>query len=765
MPPSDREMLVAWRRRGVEPDWDLLLGRYLAFVHASAWRRTGRADQAIAVTRAVFATLARRGRRLAAGTVLAGWLFDVTTVACRQINGRRRGAHGWFSWRPWKPRPESGQGLGLAGADHEADAARAMEWEAALEALPRRQREAVLLRTGLGWDWDVVAAVLRIGEDRARRRVQRGGEAMARRLRRRGLAVAGLDPGPAPTTPVVPLEFLAAEIAGVLEGRGKGRAEDPLARRTRVSLAWARWRRRVLAGVGVFMVGMLVLAWVFWQVEGRHGGGRLIAAFLIWSARTEARRVPGLAQEARPWPVRPSDGEAGPVAVRSAADFYQTTNLWPVHLRFDAAEWQGLEPRRIGALPQFFQPDGTVLLRHPGAQRSGLAGVLGYDFNWSTGDVELAGRTFTNAAVRVKGNGTYLASLHGDKRSFKADLNRHVKGQKLGGLDEFNFHNLMNDYSCLSDALGYEFFRAAGVPASRTAYAYLEVTVEGRWNRKPLGLYVMVEPVDELFAAERFGSKKTPLFKPVTNDLFHDLGDDWSEYAVIYDLKTDATPAQRRRLIEFARLVTGADDATFAARVGEFLDLERFARYLAVEVLLSNYDGFLSDGQNFHLYLDPVSNRFGFIPWDLDLSWGGFFLLGTARERERASIWHPWVGRHRFLERVMAVEEFRRLYRAQLEGLLSGLFVPERLHRRIDALAAVVRGPVGAESDFRRAKFEAAVGSRRRSPADATRGREGGEGADRPAHVLKQFIEARAVSVRQQLDGTSAGVILTRRPR
>ena len=32
--------------------------------------------------------------------------------------------------------------------------------------------------------------------------------------------------------------------------------------------------------------------------------------------------------------------------------------------------------------------------------------------------------------------------------------------------------------------------------------------------------------------------------------------------------------------------------------------------------------------------------------------WGGFFLIGTARERERASIWHPWVGEHRFLERA-----------------------------------------------------------------------------------------------------------------
>jgi len=57
-------------------------------------------------------------------------------------------------------------------------------------------------------------------------------------------------------------------------------------------------------------------------------------------------------------------------------------------------------------------------------------------------------------------------------------------------------------------------------------------------------------------------------------------------------------------------------------------------------VILANYDGILFDGQNFYLYLDPKSQKFGFIPWDLDSCWGAFE-LGITEERERASIWHP----------------------------------------------------------------------------------------------------------------------------
>ena len=192
--------------------------------------------------------------------------------------------------------------------------------------------------------------------------------------------------------------------------------------------------------------------------------------------------------------------------------------------------------------------------------------------------------------------------------------------------------------------------------------------------------------------------------------------------------------------------------------MGEFLDLERFARYLAGEVLLSNYDGFLTDGQNFYLYLDPDSNKLGFIPWDLDLSWGGFFLIGTATQRERASIWHPWVGQHRFLERVLAVEEFRQFYRVQLEDLFARLFVPSRLSERIDAVAQFIRSPIAAESEFRLQKFEQAVsGQRAEDSSDGT-----AQGANRPAHQLKRFIERRALSVREQLDGKSQGVVLRR---
>src|SRR5204863_225264 len=86
--------------------------------------------------------------------------------------------------------------------------------------------------------------------------------------------------------------------------------------------------------------------------------------------------------------------------------------------------------------------------------------------------------------------------------------------------------------------------------------------------------------------------------KPVTYNLFEHLGDKWSAYAPIYDLKTKETPEQQRSEIDFARLVSSATDGEFGGRVGDLLDLNEFARFLAAEVLLPSYEGMRPYGFN-----------------------------------------------------------------------------------------------------------------------------------------------------------------------
>ena len=777
---SDRECPESWARHRDADSLQTLVERHLGFVHSSALRRTGDAAQAAEVTRAVFVVLARRARRLRKNTVLAGWLFHVTAVACRKLKQKRMGRLGrLWQWISRRPRPQEHAELmeicGAKGVDtspltplpdrggegnQTALPLDATLWtrlapqiDRALERLRTKQRNAALLCAFLNHDFASAAKVLRTSDRRVEKRLGRGMKKLANRLGKRrapvdpgALAAACATEGCAATVP----EGLSLDILQSMEASQGHRPSLKLARRTLNTLAWLRWRRRFVIGVPTVGVLIAIPVGIAVSIDSFSGYSRLRSETMLWSVRFLGWWQ--VAEISRPWPTNAAMPRLDASVVRNAQDLYRTTNIWLAHLRFTREQWKALELKRIGPMPNFVRPDGMRLLRNPQARRSGLVGVLGFEFDWTHADFELGGVAFSNVAARVKGN---VLSLSEPTRSYKIDLNKFVPGQKLGGLDELTFSSLSWDYSGLAEALAYEFFREAGVPAPRTAYAWLSASVTTQWEQKPLGLYLMKEAVDNEFAADRFGSKATPVFKPVTRNLFEHLGDEWSAYAPIYDLKTKATPEQQRRVIDFARLVSSATDAEFAARVGDFLDLDEFARFLAGQVLLPNYDGILSRGQNFYMYLDPRSNKFGFIPWDLDAAWGEDWIASRA-EQERASLWHPWVGENRFIERVMAVEEFRRIYRSHLEDFLARLYLPDRLHRRIEEIAAVIRDPIAAQSALRLDKFEQEVGWKpvHRSPGELR------DSFNRPAHEMKRFIDKRAESVRRQLDGKSSGMIL-----
>ena len=350
-------------------------------------------------------------------------------------------------------------------------------------------------------------------------------------------------------------------------------------------------------------------------------------------------------------------------------------------------------------------------------KRNGLASAAGIEFKYVHADMEFEGRLFKNVAVRYKGNGTWMQSRGSLKRSLKVDLSEFVKGQKLAGVSKLNFHNNVTDASWMNEVLSHRLFRDAGVPAPRTAYARVYATVPGKYDRQYLGLYSLVEDVDKAFAEENFGVKKGAILKPVTPSPFADLGDDWAKYNQTYDPKTDLTPEQKQRLIDFCKLVTKADDATIATKVSEYLNLDEFARFMAVTVWLSTLDSILTIGQNYYVYLHPKTQQLQFMPWDLDHSFGQFGMMAGQEQRENLSIHKPWRGENRFLERVFKVQTFKKLYMARLDEFNKTIFKPERFQRQVDEIAATIRPAVREESEQKLARFEKVVAGETVEPA------------------------------------------------
>lgn len=392
--------------------------------------------------------------------------------------------------------------------------------------------------------------------------------------------------------------------------------------------------------------------------------------------------------------VAPVAQSVTPTSVTSitAAEFFTPTRVWRVNLSMSAEAWQAMQPQYGASGFGGGGFGGNRFLGPPGG-RNGVAARQGIEFDYVHATLQIDDWTFPDVAVRYKGNGSFLRANRAgtDKISLKVDLNKHVKGQKLAGLTTLNFQNNITDNGWMNEVLAYRLYRDAGAFAPRTAYAQVYLSVEGQTPRRYLGLYSISENVDENFFEERVGTTKGAIFKPSTQQLFTDWGPDWATYDQSYDAKTDLTDAQKARVMALGRLVSHASDEEFATQIADYVDLDDFSRYLTVLVWLANHDSLLQNGQNFYTYLHPQTNRFHFVAWDQDFSFGNARNMGTL------SIHRAWSAANRFLARMSKVEAFRAKYMARMTEFSDRLFVPERFSQQVREIGPAIRPSVELE--------------------------------------------------------------------
>jgi spore coat protein H len=434
-----------------------------------------------------------------------------------------------------------------------------------------------------------------------------------------------------------------------------------------------------------------------------------------------------------------------PAPKGKAADVFGDTKLWPVHVTIPAAEYDAMQPAGAGGFGGFGGFGGPPNPpKKPADGREVHRNAFGVDLPWAFGSVEVGGQTFEKVGLRYKGNGTIMDAARTIKKSIKVDLDRHDASFRFRGLKTINLHSGVADPSKARETLGYAAYRAAGVPAPRTALAEVTLTVPGKFDREYLGLYTIVEQIDGTFLRRHYGSDRGLLMKPERVGGLNHLGPDWERYKTTYQPKRDATPDEQKRVIAFTRLVNQAADAEFEKEIGSYLDVNAFLRFMAVTALEANLDSFFTLGHNYCLYLHPETSKFHFIPWDLDRTFGNFGVFGSPEQLADLSITRP-AGQNRLVDRLMAVKEVADKYRQVVKEITSTTFTKDRLQTELAAVEEATR-------EIRARETKAAAARREGGP-----GGFGPPGAFGRVPEMKSFIEQRTESVAAQLAGKSTG--------
>lgn len=365
-------------------------------------------------------------------------------------------------------------------------------------------------------------------------------------------------------------------------------------------------------------------------------------------------------------------------------------------------------------------------------------------FDWVKGDVEIDGERVEGVGIREKGNSS--AGIRSDKKPFKIDFAEYDKDKRFKGLRMLVLNNGFKDPTLLREKLAYDLHRAMGLPASRAAFALVTVTAKGRTENRVLGLYTIVEHVDETFLDERFGNHDGNLYKiEGMQDLFERADEARIADEKCVELKTNEQKNDRSRFVKFAAAIAdGKSDLT------AWLDCDGFAKWLAATSALVNLDSYAGTGHNFYLYDNPKTGKFVLIPWDLNEAFGNF-QMGPPDAHLAWDIYAPHAGSKKLIERFVAVPALRAKYLTALRDLCAKDFAPKTMAARIDVLAKLTRDAA--------AKDTLKMYSTDDLTKNLSQDLAGGQMGPMQSKIfgLKPFVEKRVDSILKQLAGKAKG--------
>lgn len=318
-------------------------------------------------------------------------------------------------------------------------------------------------------------------------------------------------------------------------------------------------------------------------------------------------------------------------------------------------------------------------------------------------DITINNVTTYDIGVHLKGNSSYNAPNSGYKKSFKLDFDKYVDGQDYDGLDKLNLNNCMGDPTMMREKLTLDLFNDYGVPAARATFAnvYLNDTL---W-----GIYSVCEIVEGTFLKDRFGDKSGNLFKGDSNGHLIWENSDQTSYYGDYELETNDSLNDWSDLVHLLDMINNTTDNDFEDSLETVLNTDLAIKYWAICNLLVNLDSYLGSGHNYYIYHNLSTDKFDWIPWDVNESIGGFTMNGTSTSmNDIYQMPYSYLpsgsmngGDERPLyERMLQNVNYTKQYTDALYDLISTYVNPNTWNLKIDSIADLIRTSVYADSNF-----------------------------------------------------------------
>ncbi|HEV7868445.1 MAG TPA: CotH kinase family protein [Chthoniobacteraceae bacterium] len=292
-------------------------------------------------------------------------------------------------------------------------------------------------------------------------------------------------------------------------------------------------------------------------------------------------------------------------------------------------------------------------------------------------------KTYKGVALKLKGAAGSFQGV-GGKPGMTLNFDKFKGSDRFHGLKKLHLNNCAQDGTYLNEKLAGEIASKAGVPASRCTHVFVKL------NGRDLGVYVLKEAYTRDFLARFYEDAEGDLWdggfcKEIEENMETDLGDPKNKTAI-------------KELIDACR---EGDAAKRWERLNAILDVDRFAAFCAMEAILSHWDGYNFNRNNYRVYREPATGKISFFLHGMDQMFGD---PNFAITRDFSTLGGG---------AMMRCPQGAKLYRAKLESIYANVLKPTDWSARVTEVGTKLRDAL-AEKDPKLGKdYEARIAEAR----------------------------------------------------
>ncbi len=276
------------------------------------------------------------------------------------------------------------------------------------------------------------------------------------------------------------------------------------------------------------------------------------------------------------------------VANLKGSDLYDNNALRTIFIDIDAADWET-------ELAAFYNTD--VLL---------------------PATVTVDGAVYRDVGIRFRGNTSFSSVAAGLKRPLQLKFDTVHDNQNVEKYRTLNLLNGVNDPTGLRTFL-YSTISRAYLPTPKVGLVRVVINGEN-W-----GIYPNQQQFNRDFLRDFFGFSDGVRWDVPANmggqGGMAYLGENLEAYRPYYEIDNQDRRESWSALVRMFRVLNETPPEKLEAALGPLLDIDGVLRFLAVDVVLANTDGYWSRNSDYSIYLDP-DGRFHVVAHDMNEAMG-----------------------------------------------------------------------------------------------------------------------------------------------